>query len=307
MTFVPRAAAVHIDGDGRSGLALRVVDGDACWRGAAPAFAGRTAPCTADDVVAAWRALDDAHDDDALALAYRVRRAPAPAAWAAWQAAVARRAQRSSTTLTTLLARDLGRPAAVTVRTAGLVLDAGHGGVPATPTVKWKTPPATAATLAAVCRSHPSMRLRLDGNRALSVDDSVVLADVAGSALQFVEEPCAPALLARCAARLPLALDESLLDHDLDVDDALQLGACAVVVKPATLGPARALDLALSARRHSLDVVVSAVGEDAFGLRALVALHAVVGSLDAGLGTYTWRDDTRDLFADDGLFRGPLP
>ena len=49
------------------------------------------------------------------------------------------------------------------------------------------------------------------------------------------------------------------------------------------------------------------MGEGAGGLRALVALHAVLGTLDAGLGTWRWREDTLGLFADDGRFVGALP
>lgn len=297
-----------VDDDGRGGFVLRAVDDEhgAC-SGVAPVFVGRTAPCVAEDVAAAWSELASARDDDVVTLADRVRRAPAPAAWAAWQVAVARRAHRAATSMAALLSRELGLAAATSVRTAGLVLDAGERGVPVTPTVKWKTPPADAHVLRAFRARSPATRLRLDGNRALSVDVAVVLADVCGGALQFVEEPCVPADLARCAARLPLALDESLLDHDLDVADAVQLGARCVVLKPAALGPARSLSLALSARRAGLHVVVSAVGEGVVGLRMLVALHAVVGTLDAGLGTYVWRDDTRAVFADDGAFVGPLP
>jgi hypothetical protein len=299
--------AVVVDADGRGGFVLTVdVDG-VVLSGAAPAFVGRTAPCTADDVAAAWHALQDAGDDDGVALADRVRRRPAGAAWAAWQVAWARRAHRACTSLTLQIARDLALPAAPSVRTAGLVLDAGAGTVPTMPSVKWKTPPATATTLRAFRSTRPATRLRLDGNRALTSTEAQILADVAGAALQFFEEPTPPADLARCAARMPLALDESLVDCDLDVDDALQLGARVLVLKPATLGPARTLSLALGARRHGLDVVVSAVGEDAAGLRALVALQAVVGTLDAGLGTYSWRAETRSLFDDDGVFVGALP
>jgi hypothetical protein len=295
-----------IDDDGRGGFVLHVDDG-VCCSGVAPTYPGRTTPCTAADVALAWHRLHDAGDDDVVALADRVRRLPAAAAWAAWQVAVTQRARRAACSVTTLLSRELCLAPSSTVRTAGLVLDAGAGGVPQTPTLKWKTPPADAHLLRAFVARAPATRLRLDGNRALSLDVAAVLVDVCGAALQFVEEPCPTADLARCAARMPLALDESLVDCDLDVDDALQLGARCVVLKPAALGPARTLSLALAARRAGLDVVVSAVGEGTSGLRTLVALHAVCGTLDAGLGTHAWHDDTRAVFAADGAFVGPLP
>jgi L-alanine-DL-glutamate epimerase-like enolase superfamily enzyme len=298
-------AGSSIVADGHGGFLLRVDDGDV-FEGVAAAFPGRTGPCRADDVESAWRALQNV-DDDVLGLADRVRRHPAPAACAAFQVALARKARATAQSQTALLAHELSLVPASSVRTAGLVLDAGQAGIPPTPTLKWKTPPADARTLHAFVRRAPATTLRLDGNRALSFDDAVVLADVCGAGLQFVEEPCPTVELGRCAARLPLALDESLLDCDLDVDDALQLGAHVLVLKPAALGPARTLTLALQARRHGLHVVISGVGEGPSGLRALVALHAVVGTLDAGLGTYVWRDDTRTLFACDGTFRGALP
>jgi hypothetical protein len=206
-----------------------------------------------------------------------------------------------------LVARALGLPSAASVRSAGLIVDGGHAPVPPTPVVKWKTPPADAARLNEFRRASPTTAVRLDGNQQLTLAAATLLADVVGERLQFVEEPGPPGLLAACARRFPVALDESLVDLDLDVDDALQIGARCLVLKPATLGPARTLELGRAARRAGLDVVISAVGEGPAGLRALVALHAVLGTLDAGLGTWRQRDDTRALFADDGAFVGPLP
>jgi hypothetical protein len=307
-TFTP-----VVEADGRGGFVLRVADGDAEELvGDAPAWPGRTAPCRADDVVDAFACVAAAADDggDVIDLADAVRRHPAPAAWAAWQAGLALVARRRGCSRGAAIAADLGLACAPAVQSAGLVVDAMDGVVTAgvgTPTLKWKTPPADARTLRSFRAASPTTWLRLDGNQRLSLDEATLLADVAGDRLQFVEEPCLPALLGHAARRFPLALDETLVDLGLDVDDALQLGAVCLVLKPATLGPASALALGRRARRSGLDVVVSTVGEGPAGMRALVALHAVLGTLDAGLGMWSWRPDTHALFADDGRFVGGPP
>jgi L-alanine-DL-glutamate epimerase-like enolase superfamily enzyme len=267
---------------------------------------------------------------DARSLATAVASAPPPAAWAAFQVGLAVLARRDQRPQTEVLADALELPCATRVRSAVLVTDGGaelFGAHPdagrAAPNAttrtttwprswKWKTPPADAAALRRFRHLHPSAALRLDGNQRLAARELAPLIDACVGALEFVEEPCPPTQWALLPRDLPLALDESLEEYSpgsraLDVVDALELGARVLVLKPATLGPARALTLGVGARRAGLDVVVSSVGEGPAGLRALVVLHAVLGTRDAGLGT--WRGDaaTRTLFADDGFFVGALP
>jgi hypothetical protein len=311
-TPAPSTTTPIVEADGRGGFVLRVAADGAELAGDAPAWPGRTAPCRADDVVDAFACVAAAAGDggNVVDLADVVRRHPAPAAWAAWQAGLTLLARRRGCSRGAAIAHDLGLPCAPTVRSAGLVVQAIDGVVAAgfgTPTLKWKTPPADARTLRTFRAASPTTWLRLDGNQQLSVEQAALLADVAGDRLQFVEEPCLPVHAAAAARRVPLALDETLVDPGLDVDDALQLGAVCLVLKPATLGPARALALGRQARRTGLDVVVSTVGEGPAGMAALVALHAVLGTLDAGLGTWAWRPDTRALFADDGRYVGGPP
>jgi L-alanine-DL-glutamate epimerase-like enolase superfamily enzyme len=300
---------VSIKDDGRGGFALCACLEGHVVRGDAPFFPGRTTPCTAQEVSLAWHTVASAIGDAVSAeeLAGRLQGCAAPAAFAAWQAAVAWRAWRAGRSVTSLLAHEADRAPSSTVCTAGLIQDGGRAGLPAMATLKWKTPPADVAALAWCRRIRPDATLRLDGNRALSMNEVIALAEVCGPALQFVEEPCAPAELAQIGTRVPLALDESLAESDIDIDVVLGLGARAIVLKPAALGPARTLSLARAACGVGLPVVFSGVGEGRAGLCSLVALHAVWGTGDAGLGTFAWREDTLDLFDPVGHFQGPLP
>jgi O-succinylbenzoate synthase len=140
------------------------------------------------------------------------------------------------------------------------------------------------------------LRLRLDGNRRLDIDDTRALAAAAGDALEFFEEPTPRALLA--ALDVPLALDESLDD----ALGALPPGATAEqlhemlralppakvwVVKPTILGPARVARLLASAPGSDVTIVFSSAYDSAVGRRGLVRLGAQRGLWGAvhGLGT----------------------
>ncbi|MEX1023502.1 MAG: enolase C-terminal domain-like protein [Planctomycetota bacterium] len=129
--------------------------------------------------------------------------------------------------------------------------------------------------------ARTGVRLRLDGNRALSLDAAERLAAAAGAALEFLEEPVAAAELAAALQRLPVALDETLAEVDEPPS-----GAVAWVVKPVLLGARRAQDLAVRARVTDVDLVVSSAYESAVGRRALVRLAArVAPAVVHGLGT----------------------
>lgn len=146
---------------------------------------------------------------------------------------------------------------------------------------------AAVQALAAALPSH--VRLRADANRSWSLEDAVVFGEVRG-ALEFVEEPLRdPGQLDALweAARLPVALDESLLDQP----QALPCPAVvALVLKPSVLGGVRnTLDWARRARRRGQAAIVSATFESAVGMRALVRLaDAVGGDVAHGLGTWRW-------------------
>lgn len=253
------------------------------------------------------------------------------AAWAAWVGLARLVAARTGESLADVFAHAFAHafPHAVTtsggsadvagsdVEVSGLVLDlvlaqVGQGPLAAEPpppgrVVKVKVRRAAdAAALASLARDREPGTLRLDGNHALSLDDAFTLADVAGGALDFLEEPVPPAALPAFGARAPLALDESLAGATLDearrLVDATR--ARALVLKPAALGPARTLALAALAHERGLAVVVSSLYEGARGLRALAALQAALApDVAAGLGTGRYLVGQDELVVVEGRAR----
>lgn len=133
-------------------------------------------------------------------------------------------------------------------------------------------------------------RLRLDANRAWSVDAATAFAEGLGPVpLEYVEEPLTdpgglPALAG--ATGLPLALDETIREHP---PEALpRFGpVAAIVLKPALLGGfstvRRWVD---AARRHDATPVFTGAYESGLGLRTVAALTAVHSDAPAGLSTY---------------------
>jgi O-succinylbenzoate synthase len=119
-------------------------------------------------------------------------------------------------------------------------------------------------------------RLRLDGNRGLTVDDARLLGEAAGAALEIFEEPTPLETLAALPRWLPLALDESLNEGAGGDDvtaveallDALPATRC-LVLKPTVLGPARERALSALAARRGLAVTVSSAYETPIGIACL--------------------------------------
>ena len=124
--------------------------------------------------------------------------------------------------------------------------------------------------------------VRIDGNRALRLEEAVALADVARElSVSLFEEPVSRAeLSAFAAAGMPLALDEALAEPRLD--EALLAHASALVLKPSVLGPARTLALLARPGRK----ILSCPFESVVGRTTLGHLQAAFSpGLAAGLGT----------------------
>ncbi len=145
----------------------------------------------------------------------------------------------------------------------------------------------------------PDVELRLDANRAWTVDEAARFAvGVADAGVAYVEEPLRdpaglPALWLDTG--LPVALDESVQVPGVEVRG----WAAAVVLKPTLVGGLMAaLRLATSARAVGVRPVWSAAFESGVGLRGVAAGAAATGGEAAGLDTYRW------LGAD---VLGPLP
>ena len=128
--------------------------------------------------------------------------------------------------------------------------------------------------------------LRLDGNRRLTPAAAEALADAAGQRLAFLEEPVAAADLPHVADRLPVALDETLLEIS---DPGTFPPAVAWVLKPTLLGAERTLQLVRNAQQARTPVIVSSCFESAVGRRALASAAAHWAPNEAhGLGTASW-------------------
>ena len=162
-------------------------------------------------------------------------------------------------------------------------------------TLKLKVGRADWAEEAAVVRTlHAALgadvSLRLDANRAWSVDDARAFAEaVQDVPVAYVEEPLAdPAALPAfaAAAPVPVALDETartLAPADLPAHAYAE----AVVLKPSLTGLTTTLDWMRAASDTQTRTVLSSAYESGIGMRLLVALAAAAPSADAaGFGPY---------------------
>lgn len=140
-----------------------------------------------------------------------------------------------------------------------------------------------------------SAELRLDANRAFTLDQAVAFVEAVGEAPAFIEEPLAdPAELLEFVARTGwnVGLDETL-HEDLHRELGHADGVAAWVLKPALLGVGPTLAL-FDAAPDGVACIVSACFEGPVGLGLLMELAAVAPGLPhPGLGTVHW-------LADDG-------
>ena len=139
-----------------------------------------------------------------------------------------------------------------------------------------------------------SVQLRLDANRAWSLDEACAFAEKVGAAqIAYIEEPVADpeALEAFCKETgLPVALDETLVEPSFS-SLADYPFVQAVVLKPTLIGGVAATRrLVQQADERGITPVFSAAFETGVGLRALAALAAAWGNpaTAAGLDTYRW-------------------
>jgi o-succinylbenzoate synthase len=170
--------------------------------------------------------------------------------------------------------------------------------------------------------SFPSARFRLDGNRALSLDDCVSLLrglDVAR--FEYLEEPLVdPSQLSTLAnsTGIAIALDESVVDRSpgaraLRAQLARDGVVSAWVLRMSAIG---ALDdvyaIAADAAEHQADVVLSTAYESSYTLRLAVHVAAAIPNARRahGLGTahLLVTDSCAPALVRDGKLAGdPLP
>jgi len=214
-------------------------------------------------------------------------------------------------------ARLAGRPLAGTTgvvacnRLAGSDSEALGGG-----TVKLKScgdPVADAARLRSLRAREPTLRLRLDANGAWDRAGAHAFARLAGTLVEYVEQPLPAGDLVGCAelrrAGLRIALDEGIRSQD-DLARAAAAGACDVVVlKPNWLGGwAATTALAGMAGLSGIAVVLSSALGSAVE-RAHAAHLALQLALPGPHGLATGGLLARDVgeFGGDPLIIGAAP
>lgn len=150
------------------------------------------------------------------------------------------------------------------------------------------------------------MLLRLDANRAWSIDNALKFCDaVEGCVIDYLEEPVSDSnslhkILKKSSSSVPIALDETTREISPDELSGFA-NVKALVLKPSLLGLKKTLQYA--ERAHSLEIipVIGSSFESGLGLSILAQIAAAVNYEDfaAGLDTYSW-------FAED-LIPGSLP
>jgi O-succinylbenzoate synthase len=143
----------------------------------------------------------------------------------------------------------------------------------------------------AVSLAAPGLRIRLDANRAWTLDKACRFCDaLSGVRIDYLEEPLRdPALLSDFYARtgVGIGLDESLSEGHGGFPD----GTAALVIKPTVVGGIE-VALGLSARAQELgaQAVISATFETSVGLGMLceVACATRPDPPPQGLGTGRW-------------------
>ena len=142
--------------------------------------------------------------------------------------------------------------------------------------------------LRSVLEQSPHCRLRLDGNRLLSLAQVLeVVSSLPHDRIEYVEEPLAdPTQLPELAKVVPVGLDESLHDPTVSRHEDAP-GAWVHVMKPTRLGSLEELaDEITSAEKLQRDVVLTSCFESPWTLGVLCRVAQQYGlSRAQGLGT----------------------
>lgn len=150
------------------------------------------------------------------------------------------------------------------------------------------------ATLAAIRRAAPQLRVRLDANGAWDPETAAsALARLAPLGIDWIEEPCARGAWTRLSdPAIPLAVDESLVADGAAEAALASPRVAALVLKPALLGLVRAFRLGRAAHAAGKRAVVSHLFDGPVSLAAAaelaLALPAEAHGLDlhAGLAAF---------------------
>ncbi len=139
-------------------------------------------------------------------------------------------------------------------------------------------------------RDH--LKLRLDANRGWSWEDAIRFADALSNVpIEYIEEPLRdPKQLVEWSGRLPLCLDESLVDVEWSTLEHIS-PVTAIVIRPTALGGFSATQEWIKrARNRNWGVTVSSAFESPVGLAHLArfALDVTGGDSPCGFDTIHW-------------------
>lgn len=150
-------------------------------------------------------------------------------------------------------------------------------------------------------RIGDDVALRLDANRAWSVEDTLIFArGISDCNIDYIEEPVhSYKILVSMGNKtdLSVAVDESL--RELTPESLAPLvNLKAIVLKPTLLGFERSMQFGRKATSMGITPVVSSAFETGLGLTALAELAACLNTTDVPVGL-----DTLDWFTQDLLAR----
>lgn len=155
------------------------------------------------------------------------------------------------------------------------------------------------ATLMRIRQIDRDLRVRLDANRAWSLQEAVSFGfRIDPEMIEYIEEPCRNYRDLSEFHRqtgLPIALDESLNSVPNWFDDAPQ-GLCALILKPEVLGGiTKTLQIARLANQKGWKVVMSNAFLSGIGLGMIAQLAAGLSDATTAAGLDTFKSFDEDI------------
>ncbi len=155
----------------------------------------------------------------------------------------------------------------------------------------------------------PTMRLRLDANRAWALDEALRVLETATTlGIEYVEDPVAgwdEMAELRQRVDVPLAVDQ-LFRSGEGIPAARVVAAVAVVKPSASGGPVRSLELAAAAESAGLRVVFGSLLESAVGLTAGIHTAAAWSRPEAVSGLSTGQMFVADVARTPPVAKGAV-
>lgn len=144
--------------------------------------------------------------------------------------------------------------------------------------------------LCALIKKNPDIRLRLDANQNLSLDELMLYWHKLKTHLDYFESPLKKQSdYQKIEKEIPLALDELAYDQVLGDQPLGPLKIKAIILRPALDQIHKTFSLAQKAQKLGLQVITSAAYEGPLGLMALEQFHRqFYPHLEVTSGLSTW-------------------